>query len=151
MGKGTPVKVTIVRQGYEAPLEFTPLEQHAVAAAVARETDVSAQPGHAPQNVAFDPADHKQVVVTTFGGGAWRGDAGGAVRCSYCGKTVAENAVACMACGCAPKTGSKMPTASSIARCEYTYSGVPNWRASASSGQPSSSSARPWRAPPRPS
>ncbi len=26
-----------------------------------------------PQNVAFDPADHKKIVVTTFGGGAWRG------------------------------------------------------------------------------
>lgn len=27
--------------------------------------------------------------------------------CRNCGKTVAENAVACMACGCAPKTGSR--------------------------------------------
>ncbi len=26
-----------------------------------------------PQNVAFEPSNHKVIVVTTFGGGAWRG------------------------------------------------------------------------------
>jgi len=32
-------------------------------------------PFGSPQNVAFDPANHKKVVVTSFGGGAWRGAA----------------------------------------------------------------------------
>jgi photosystem II stability/assembly factor-like uncharacterized protein len=30
-------------------------------------------PFGSPQNVAFDPADHKRIVVTTFGAGAWKG------------------------------------------------------------------------------
>jgi photosystem II stability/assembly factor-like uncharacterized protein len=30
-------------------------------------------PFGSPQNVAFEPTDHKKMVVTTFGGGAWRG------------------------------------------------------------------------------
>jgi len=30
-------------------------------------------PFGSPQNVAFDPADHKTMMVTAFGGGAWKG------------------------------------------------------------------------------
>ena len=30
-------------------------------------------PFSSPQNVAFEPADHKAMIVTTFGAGAWRG------------------------------------------------------------------------------